>query len=364
MGKIKLLCLTADPGLTTLYGFAYGFSSSEAQMKKDMDTLILIKSQANPSNIADIKWSTVSVFITSTRLTDISTRHFPNHACAVNSAGVFTTIDNSAIPWQGVRFDPAGRMAPEYNLTGGGAWSTIALSPIFNMTEYQLNDIHKLFYIQNGDKETLFHVYSRYSMAAPAVHIGVVNETGGRPTLESSAIYKCSRMSKRDGAIYDSQLETINSVLTDKTTRTMTRFSKELDKVTPTSQFQTIGGHLPGQEAFAAISFRTGIHGITLTGPSAGTLQDMADVYIDGVYGDDSDVQNGYLTPSGTPPAPTESSEKYSIELDRRRSSEIELKGVKMYTEADTLAVVPPPLIGLTNHPRPAVITSVGSAIP
>ncbi|KAG0371866.1 hypothetical protein BGX24_001066 [Mortierella sp. AD032] len=488
MGDIKLLCLTADPGLTTLYGFAYGYSSRKALMKQDMDTMILIKSQANPSNIADIKWSAVSILTDIKSFADIPTRDRPNHACAVSSAGVFTAFNHvMGSPsrkklMHGVRFDPAGRMAPEYNLTGGGAWSTIDLAPSYNMTEYTLfsrNDVHKLFYDQKGGKETLFHAYPTYSKGAPAIRIGVVNETGGHPTLEPFALYKnetfgistiiadlaygnnqlfayeqganpvvvaislsngtstskpsikrfssstssdckytendlhsglwknfyflyCSLEGPQAGSRYGYQVEIINSTLTDNTTSTMTRGMEVLDKVAPISYFQAIGGHLPGQEAFVAISYWAEIQGITLTGPSAGTSQNVTDVYINGVYVDGSRDQNEDFTPleprEGLSPtvkgiiaaglvmifpvvsliafrsyrryrrnraavigSKTEINEEHSVELYGRPSSEIELKGRKTEISVETEVAVSP-LTGLTSHPRPAVITSLGSA--
>ncbi|KAF9083151.1 hypothetical protein BGX23_011747 [Mortierella sp. AD031] len=366
MGKIDIKCLTADPGLTTLYGFAYGFTSRKAQETGIKDEMILFKSQENPSEVADIKWSAVSTFPTSTEMTGMITRQNADFACAVNSAGVFTAISNSY--WrndekfkdrmQGIRYNPAGQMEPEYKVTGDGVWSALEVASNFNQTRTLWDYNQKLFYVTEDDgKETLFHAH----VDNPSViRIGIVNETGGRSLLQHLTTYtndtlkigtlptltysnnqlyayspgsnpimlaiplssgtssptppaikrikfsgtdttgcRISQMDSLKSAIwkesfillcmrpgYESRLETFNLGLQDTALVPVTKYPWRLDGATSLSSFQPIGGQFPGQPAFGVVSSPYGIQGITLTGPSIGSLQAFTEIWIEGVYGD------------------------------------------------------------------------------
>ncbi|KAG0067840.1 hypothetical protein BGZ89_005625 [Linnemannia elongata] len=507
MGGMKIVCLTADPGQTTLYGLVYGYSSLKQRSKwVSGDVMILIKSQANPSNISDIQWSPVSTFPTSTWLTPMITIRHPELACAVNSAGVFTALTYGQVDdsrhqvtntWNGIRYNPSGQMEPEYNVTGGGVWSTVDVSSRYNMTETPSYERAVMFYVKEGEKEMLAYAFS--TMIGPkyeyAIQLGYVNENTSPPTLEPSTLYKNDTLKATDTEVnlaygngklyayfpqpiprvmsitlstraspaakptlklftaestkncqhdgfdavhsgtwntsyfllcthypdnnndvrYDPQLDIISSTLTDTKTTTLMRYSGTLDEVAPISFFQPIGGHLPGQEAFAVISLWTKIQGITLTGSSAGTRQNLSDVFIDGIYGDGSGDRNSRSIPDQEVNPPSSNIEWGAIiaaivfvvliagllvlrrvrerrkkrmdnlepefedlsktEQDSFDSHGIQLKDVKTertdgpigtrnVDEAEVDDAVPLPLTGFSTHPRPNVITCIGSSSP
>ncbi|KAF9911348.1 hypothetical protein EC991_003913 [Linnemannia zychae] len=335
MGKIELICLTADPGRTTLYGFAFGYSSYEAHKNGEMNTWILIKSQANPSDVTNIKWSAVSVFNTGESLTSMSSPDASDQviqSCAINSAGVFTSImrvrgsDHSEKPMRVVRFDPTGGMAPEQDFAGGGTWSTTQLAHSFNMTEYPIISEHKLFYdnntLQIGNIATLAYgnsqlfMYDHNNLAVIAIPLSNSTNT---PTpsikrFEPGTKNYCSATSGTGfhsglwknsyfllcGEGNNGYLETINSILTD-TTSTAKQFQGGLSIIQNTPYSQPIGGHLPGQDAFIVMANANSIQGVTLTGLSAGSYQTTTNVYVNGVYGSDgseASVQDENITPS------------------------------------------------------------------
>ncbi|KAG0211006.1 hypothetical protein BGX33_004561 [Mortierella sp. NVP41] len=195
MGKVDIKCFTSDSGLITLYEFGFGFSSTNAHTTRKKDEMVLFKSQPNPFNMTDLKWSTVSTFPTSTELTSMVTRDYPEVACAINSAGVFTALaysdarddERSTDTLQGIRYNPAGQMEPEYNVTGGGVWSTLDVEPSYNQTDRTMYLNQKLFYATEGGKETLYHAHADYTST---IYLGYLNETGSRPLLQHSTTFK------------------------------------------------------------------------------------------------------------------------------------------------------------------------------
>ncbi|KAK3830466.1 MAG: hypothetical protein JOS17DRAFT_791172 [Linnemannia elongata] len=380
---MKIVCLTADPEQTILYGLVYGYSSDNLQSRGyQRDVIILIKSQVNPSNVSDIQWSAVSTLTSSTSLTTMITHSNPQLACAVSSAGVFTAFShgapvNSGVlairTLRGIRYNPVGQMGPEYNVTGGGDWVAVDVSSRYNNTETPYYYSPVMFYLKEGEVETLVYAFSTVvdrNIYEPAIQLGYVNENPSIPILEPSTLYKndilkiaksdinlaygngnlytyssgptprlisiplatsnttaptikqftadstnncqyeqsgyihsgiwnnsyfllCSHFTAANG--YDLQLNIISSTPTDTKTSSVARYTGFIDKVQPGSFFQPIGGHLPGQEAFVAISFGTEIQGITLTGPSAGTRQSLTDVYVDGIHGDGTGDPNSRI---------------------------------------------------------------------
>ncbi|KAF9149090.1 hypothetical protein BG015_009129 [Linnemannia schmuckeri] len=79
------------------------------------------------------------------------------------------------------------------------------------------------------------------------------------------------------------QIVTIASTLSDTSTTTVKRYAKNDESVSSFWCFQPVGGHLSGQNAFAAITGGDYIKSISLMGPSAGTPQ--SSVSVDGVCG-------------------------------------------------------------------------------
>lgn len=193
------------------------------------------------------------------------------------------------------------------------------------------------------------------------------------------------------------------------------RYSGTLDEVALISFFQPIGGHLPGQEAFAVISLWTKTQGITLTGSSAGTRQNLSDVFINGIYGDGSGDRNSRSIPDQEVNPSSfraewgaiiaaivfvaliagllvlrrvrerrkkrmdnlepEFADMSKTEQDIFYSNGIQLKDVKTertdgpigtrnVDEAEVDNAVPLPMTGYSTHPRPNVITCIGSSSP
>jgi hypothetical protein len=200
---IDLRCIATDPGQTTVYGFGYGRSSEKAER---FDTMILIKSQANPSTIADIKWSAVSTFTRYRNSHEMITHTNPVFTCAVNSAGVFNVISYDFVnstpdgnDLLGIRYDPTGTIASSQmdaseSMTGGGKWEEINLDAGFNSTNSLTYDRQILFYVReaNRDKETLIHAYS--GGYPPAVYLNTVDESSQSVRLQPLATYKVNRV--------------------------------------------------------------------------------------------------------------------------------------------------------------------------
>lgn len=191
--------------------------------------MILIKSQANPSNISDIQWSPVSTFPTSTWLTPMITIWHPELACAVNSAGVFTAltygqVDDSRLEatntWNGIRYNPSGQMEPECNVTGGGVWSTVDVSSRYNMTETPSYERAVMFYVKEGEKEMLAYAFS--TVIGPkyeyAIQLGYFNENTSPPTLEPTTLYKVNSHSLHRTSLFSSLSLTVT---TDKRQRNL-----------------------------------------------------------------------------------------------------------------------------------------------
>ncbi|KAF8936752.1 hypothetical protein BGZ47_009357 [Haplosporangium gracile] len=148
MGPNDLKCPATDPGQTTLYGFGYGKSSSRAQ---GFDAMILMKSQANPFNVADIKvFSAVSFDYVSFKL---------------ERDDLF-----------GIRYDQVSQIdssGESVTAIGRGKWSAIDLDPSYNQTVVPLQGPHDPFYLEDGDNETLIHVYTDRDRT---IHLHTVNE--------------------------------------------------------------------------------------------------------------------------------------------------------------------------------------------
>ncbi|KAG0285284.1 hypothetical protein BGZ96_010442, partial [Linnemannia gamsii] len=203
----ELKCFTANPGLTTLYGLKYGYSNS-LTMSNEPDTMILFKSRVNLRSVDDTQWSIVGTLFTNTTVAGVITRSNIYVACAINDAGVFTAVvcDKDAPGsevkegnrFQGIRYDPLGKMgATENSILGGGAggkgrWSTIDVASDYNLTEFPIYNGHKLFYTVEDGKETLLHAYT--SVVSPSnatvIRLGHVSEHGDRPLLQHSTTYK------------------------------------------------------------------------------------------------------------------------------------------------------------------------------
>ncbi|KAF9083150.1 hypothetical protein BGX23_011746 [Mortierella sp. AD031] len=323
MGKVDIKCFTSDSGLITLYEFGFGFSSTNAHTTRKKDEMVLFKSQPNPFNMTDLKWSTVSTFPTSTELTSMVTRDYPEVACAINSAGVFTALaysdarddERSTDTLQGIRYNPAGQMEPEYNVTGGGVWSTLDVEPSYNQTDRTMYLNQKLFYATEGGKETLLaygnnQLFAYSSGPRPSmIATSLPNRTSSsKPTIKRFATnettdcqYEYMDVPKGPGRPSDSRLETITSMFTDTKMTTVTRYTGILEQIWPIAFFQPVGGHMPGQVPFAVIDQRQGVLGIILTGPTAGTVQNYTDVCLEGVYGDGFTLSCDKAPPSSTP---------------------------------------------------------------
>ena len=60
----------------------------------------------------------------------------------------------------GIRYNPAGEMGPEYKVTGGGVWSTVNFSSKYNWTETPSYERPIMFYVKEGEKGTLAYAFS------------------------------------------------------------------------------------------------------------------------------------------------------------------------------------------------------------
>ncbi|KAF9122396.1 hypothetical protein BGW39_009776 [Mortierella sp. 14UC] len=189
MGRVQVHCFASTPDTSTIYGLSVGFSSDGAKWQNLRDVIYLINSQQYPQNTSDIRWAAVSQYTPSIRLNDMVSVKDPNLACAVNSAGVFTMLFYTHVTGslegdtmlQGIRYIPAKAGA-------GGQWTTIDVDPNYKrITTTPFNEGHKLFYVQQGDQETLHHAISDTERA---VHIGIMKEGGSRPLLQPLISYK------------------------------------------------------------------------------------------------------------------------------------------------------------------------------
>ncbi|KAK3841649.1 MAG: hypothetical protein J3R72DRAFT_150387 [Linnemannia gamsii] len=145
-----------------------------------MDILVLFKSQRYPRSAKDIRWTGISIFSDKQNLTGVFSRQDqPNFACAVSNAGVFTVLsyrgaDEPTLIPVGLQYNPAVAGA-------AGQWSMVKVAAnYYQMVTSPRFEDHHLFYVQDGDKETLHHVSSDFSRA---VHIGILSEVDGRSLL-------------------------------------------------------------------------------------------------------------------------------------------------------------------------------------
>ncbi|KAK3841650.1 MAG: hypothetical protein J3R72DRAFT_475326, partial [Linnemannia gamsii] len=194
MGRVQVHCLTSTPDTSTIYGLTGGYSSSTAKQRNVRDVM----SQQNPKAVSDIQWTAVAQFSLSVNLNDMFNSQDPNIACAVSSAGVFTMLFyanvtgslNGGTLLEGIRYtSPAGAPTPGIGrLEEGGQWTTIDVDPKYKRTTATPNyEGHKLFYVQGGAKETLYH--ATYD-SSRAVHLGIMQEAGSRPLLQTSISFK------------------------------------------------------------------------------------------------------------------------------------------------------------------------------
>jgi hypothetical protein len=190
MGVIKLQCITADPRQITLFGLAYGYSSSEARANNRPDKIMLIRSQEMPANIEDILWNVVSTLSQSTELTSMTAQKNPEFACAMSIGGFFTALswDNSESRsekdqvLQGIHYNSRDK-----------EWRAVAVAQNYNQAERPSYNGHKLaYYFEGGQREVLLHAYTSPvdASSTPAVHIGFFNETRRYPVLEHRLTYK------------------------------------------------------------------------------------------------------------------------------------------------------------------------------
>ncbi|KAF9083152.1 hypothetical protein BGX23_011748 [Mortierella sp. AD031] len=204
MGILPLRCLTTDPAATTLYGLSYAYKSTDTTMPTLLRSqhMVPFKSQPNPYSLRNISWSVVSTFPGSAYRSDMTDRWATGFTCAVNSAGLFSAFANykdgeyssAESPLEGLRYDPVGQMGPEYNVTGGGKWSSINVEKNYNRTATTLYKDQKLFYVGDGKgQEILMHAY--IDPLSDHVRIGRVNETAvGNPTLVYSTSYQSDEL--------------------------------------------------------------------------------------------------------------------------------------------------------------------------
>ncbi|KAG0270301.1 hypothetical protein BGZ95_001738 [Linnemannia exigua] len=193
MGRVHFHCLTSTPDTSTIYGLTGGYSSITAKERNVRDVMVIIKSQRNPTTVSDIQWTAVAQFSPSINLNDIFTNQGPNLACAVSGVGTFTmlfyanvtgTLDGGTL-FEGIRYTPPAGAPTSGN---DGQWTTIDVDPNYKRTTAAPRyEGHKLFYVQDGAKELLYH--ATYD-SSRAIHLGIMQEAGGRPWLTPSISLK------------------------------------------------------------------------------------------------------------------------------------------------------------------------------
>ncbi|KAF9907066.1 hypothetical protein EC991_011370 [Linnemannia zychae] len=112
MGRLKLDCITVNYNNTIIYGLGSAFRYDVPEASLTWGTLVLIRSQPNPSSFRNIRWSVVAT-INAPQAPTFWDPDFGTVTCAVNKAGVFSALirDESSrssgkVTWRGVKYDP------------------------------------------------------------------------------------------------------------------------------------------------------------------------------------------------------------------------------------------------------------------
>ncbi|KAG0211005.1 hypothetical protein BGX33_004560 [Mortierella sp. NVP41] len=302
MGVIDIACLASNPESTKLYGLSYNRA-----LPSENGRLILFQSQSNPSTIDDVRWTVASTLPGNIFRPDMVYHNFVSFSCATDSAGVFSAIgyygnrtsENTGgslipsveSPLEGIRYDPRGRMASEFNIGGnGGTWSTIEVEPNYNRTATPDYKDQKLFYVKERDTETLMHAYIDTD---GMIRIGRVEENMRMPTLKYSTSFQESQRSDLG------LLATIDNTLMDSRIRPIVNITENYAQHPLMNNLVPMSGGLVGGNPYAVLMSTTHVGAIDIAGTTPGHIRFGAAVSVAGNYGfGGSNEVSGNKTPS------------------------------------------------------------------
>lgn len=127
MGRLDFLCLTSTPDSATFYGFDVAHSIDDLPNSyRSGSSVIIFKSNSNPTSPANLTWSVVSRISTEY----LNAYSAGDYSCFVDGNGVFTSIfrnytsdASKAVP-SGFQYDPNGHPGSDTLIgsKGPGTW--------------------------------------------------------------------------------------------------------------------------------------------------------------------------------------------------------------------------------------------------